>query len=388
MLKKNIKPVLLAGALALATAVSPVMATQVDNGDGTTTPTLTDCEFKKVLSFADGVSLDADVTFGYTVNFDNTNSDYIENAPTVELDSVTFNKDNQIDTNDTLKGIQLSQTGNIAISLIRKDGKILTKPGVYVYTIYENATPNTNTNPGTFTNDSNRYRLRVYVENTDNGIGIAHVTVIKLKKDAQGNYSEEDTTTGKQESLVFNNSYNKNITKDALKVEKDIAGNQADLTKKFTFDITLTLPSGATGTFNCKDKNGNVVNPRSTNNNVITYQVQLADDEYVKWDILPAGTTYIVTEIGDEDRYTPSYAGKEGGESFNSSTDNSITESSDVTVSKTVKDSGKNSLKFTNTYKDSPLTGVIVNNMPYIALLGASGAGLVVLAASKKRSKK
>ena len=33
-------------------------------------------------------------------------------------------------------------------------------------------------------------------------------------------------------------------------------------------------------------------------------------------------------------------------------------------------------------------TRVIVNNMPYIALLGASGAVLVVLAASKKRSKK
>ena len=31
MFKKNIKPILMAGALALATAVSPVLAEQVDN---------------------------------------------------------------------------------------------------------------------------------------------------------------------------------------------------------------------------------------------------------------------------------------------------------------------------------------------------------------------
>ena len=47
-----------------------------------------------------------------------------------------------------------------------------------------------------------------------------------------------------------------------------------------------------------------------------------------------------------------------------------------------------NAETYTNTKNSNPITGVIVNNMPYIALLGASGAGLVVLAASKKRSKK
>ena len=383
MFKKNIKPILMAGALALATAVSPVLA----DDDIKTISNTNEFNFTKNLSFAEGVTLEA-VTFNYTAAFESsTPSTPSTNAPSISITGISFdNKDT--DTDLSTAGIQLSKIGKVTITL-KKDSnnKLLTIPGEYVYKLTENQL--TGTYNGKFTMDQSQYRMRVYVENTANGVAVTNVTITKLTTEVSADGKENVTTEGqKQDSLEFNNSYNKNITKDALKVEKDIVGAQADLTKKFTFDITLTLPSGATGTFNCKDKNGNVVNPISTNNNVITYQVQLANDEYVKWDTLPAGTTYTVIENGDEDRYTPSYAGMEGGESFNSSTDNSITESSDVTVSKIVKDTGENSLKFTNTYQDSPITGVIVNNMPYIALLGASGAGLVVLAASKKRSKK
>ena len=53
-----------------------------------------------------------------------------------------------------------------------------------------------------------------------------------------------------------------------------------------------------------------------------------------------------------------------------------------------VNDDEAEEITYTNDKDGAINTGVIVNNMPYIALLGASGAGLVVLAASKKRSKK
>ena len=57
MFKKNIKPILMAGALALATTVSPVLAEEIPNVNSNGTITVT-----KNFQYAYGVNFDDNVT--------------------------------------------------------------------------------------------------------------------------------------------------------------------------------------------------------------------------------------------------------------------------------------------------------------------------------------
>ena len=167
-------------------------------------------------------------------------------------------------------------------------------------------------------------------------------------------------------------------------MEKQVTGKGADINDKFEFTVVMNLPAGYTGTkvFNVTTT-GTVENADSTvtfnDNGTATYTAKLKDNATVTIVDLPVGTTYTASEANGS--YTASLENTKGESGVQTKSGNS-------TDQNVLVYDGTNYVKFTNTKNSSPLTGVIVNNMPYIALLGASGAGLVVLAASKKRSKK
>ena len=380
MFKKNIKPILMAGALALATAVSPVLAEQVDNVNVISTNNT--FKINKTIKVADGADLPKG-TISFNVNGNGAGK------PSLTVDNITVDKNN--DKNSNTYDLEFETTATVSIT--DAEGKINVIPGVYSYTVTENNSGiDAGTNGTISYNVENRtYNINVYVENIPDDIngeltGTTHVGIKAITATIVG-----DNDNIKQTDLSFVNVYNETNASTPLTVKKVIEGRQANKQKTFDFDIDLVFPEESVGaTYTYRIKNGNEVTGQISKANDGTIKAhidaQLADNETVVFTSLPVGTKYTVTEnTVSGDNYTGSL------DMSNNATVTGDDENDNgglIQSTASVLPSESVTATFTNTYKDTPITGVIVNNMPYIALLGASGAGLVVLAASKKRSKK
>ena len=218
--------------------------------------------------------------------------------------------------------------------------------GLYEYTIRETA----GTENG-ITYDTAAYHLNVYVVNEENGN--LEVRSITAEKDG-----------AKQDELSFTNTYRKN---SSLTISKSTEGMHADKTKDFEFTIEferaatesdeIDVYTGIIGdeTVNCK------VGEETT--------FELHDGESLVFDCLPAGTHYVVSEIAEEDGYTPSIKVVENGVQTLETT---VSEKEGISSAKTgitLVGEGTNKVEFTNTYQDIALTGIALNNWPFIILI-------------------
>ena len=152
-----------------------------------------------------------------------------------------------------------------------------------------------------------------------------------------------------------------------LTVTKTITGNIADMEKKFAFTITLSAAEGEV--FNSAVQNvitttaGNT--PVATYNeakNKVTITVNLGNGDEIEINNIPKGVTYTVTEVAED--YT----------------------STNTTVADGTITGGDTDVSAWENKKDTTVdTGISVDSIPYIAMLGVvaiGGAGVVV---SKKR---
>ena len=389
MFKKNIKPILMAGALALATAVSPVLAnTPPEAGNNVITTTNDNngnktFQFTKTFTYAKGITF-PNPTFTYAVD---GNSVTGNKKPIVTISDISFT-DTDKKSNDTDSTVRYEKNGTITISLNSA------VPGEYIYTIKENSYTSDDTQ-AVYVCDSDIYELHVYVTNIkENGVesvGISKVTLCEKYINEDGNVSYGRKVT----SLAYENSYKKDTGSTdapAFTVTKTVKGDFADKQNDiFDFKITFDLPNDTvsqtyTGTSTVDvSKLEDDKDDGDTSNNKITYTItdnrpikfQLQDGDTISFPVLPAGTTYTISENNLSNGYALTEVKVDG-----------VADNDQLVSDVLITDTNSHSVEFTNTKKDTPITGVIVNNMPYIALLGASGAGLVVLAASKKRSKK
>ena len=96
------------------------------------------------------------------------------------------------------------------------------------------------------------------------------------------------------------------------------------------------------------------------------------------FDSLPVGTRYTVTETAAEDGYVPSVQvvenGVEGG--VRTAADADALASAEDGATNLVGE-GTNSVAFTNTQDDVPLTGILLKNAPFVVAI-AAGALLLI----------
>lgn len=236
--------------------------------------------------------------------------------------------------------------------------------GEYVYTVTESKE-----NPiSNVTYDTSSYTLRVYVINGTNGLEIEKIT-------AQG-------ATGKTDKILFTNTYAKNDA--TLTIEKNTEGDYADKTRKFDFEITFTKsPMSDQTTFT------GTIGAQSVEYTAgQTKTFKLADGEKLVFNNLPVGTTYMVKELAATDGYTPKVTVVENKTTTVTNKTVQETEALD-----TLKENGKNNLvgenenkvTFTNTYKDVAVTGIVMNNLPFILLVAVAIVAFVSLAVIKRR---
>lgn len=343
--KKKIGALILAGTMLLSmgtTAFAAGEPTAPDVNQNGTVP------ITKEFEMADGLKTPA-ATFKFTA------TSQIAGAPTATIADVSFTEGQT----GTLKGEKYVLEGTTTISF----QGTWPHAGEYVYTVAE-----TQESMPNVTYDTSSYTLRVYVINGTKGLEIEKIT-------AQG-------ATGKTDKILFTNTYAKNDA--TLTIEKNTEGDYADKTRKFDFEITFTKsPMSDQTTFT------GTIGAQSVEYTAgQTKTFKLADGEKLVFNNLPVGTTYMVKELAATDGYTPKVTVVENKTTTVTNKTVQETEALD-----TLKENGKNNLvgenenkvTFTNTYKDVAVTGIVMNNLPFILLVAVAIVAFVSLAVIKRR---
>ncbi|MGM9912656.1 DUF7601 domain-containing protein, partial [Floccifex sp.] len=345
MFRKNIKLVVLAGALALATAVSPVFA-EVNSNQIITDGNV---PVEKTLLVDDGVT-SINKTFTFTVTPVGEAAANINYTPSVSYSYSSLD----------LNGNELVKSGE-KIAFSAKDNAV---PGEYEFSVKETIVEDDEN----VTYDGTEYKIRVYLTNNNaENAGSGKVVVSSITAVDK----DEDTDGKKTTKVSFENQYK---AYSSLTLSKQVTGAGADpVHDKFSFKVTFDFPEWydnagtqyqlPTLTNGLSYANG----ATSTSFTINGFQ----DDKSVTFENLPVGTTYTVEEIDVPSGYTPSYTLNQG---LSSTTSKNLGDKTPESVEDgLIYDNGSNAVEFTNDKPANPITGIITNNAPYIVLLGASG---------------
>lgn len=345
----------LSAALALGIAVPAFAATDYGMGEETDkTTAAADAVVTKHLQTNEGSTVKATFTYTATGTTVATDEKGTSSESTAGLDvsiaPITLTSDGS--------GTTVDGTGAITFPTY-------THAGVYAYTITEvqSATiVNADGKDGTMTYDSTLYLMRVYVENGDNGT--TTISAVTFEKDPSATENGE-----KVNALEFTNTFVEKTDDDedddsSLTISKTVSGDMGDKTKDWTFTVTFTAPTHVPEGWTVAniamvgDKTG-TVNADGT----ITFT--LKSDQSVTFNNVVVGTKYTVTETE---------SGQDG-----------YTTTGEVKTATTITDAGKNEAKIENHKDDITVTGVILNNAPFILMGSVAIAGVVLYGIAKRK---
>ena len=292
-------------------------------------------------------------------------------APDLLINNITYTANDA----DSVKTVQiLSEDGD------QLTGADFPHAGVYKYTVKEtndgDQTPDQNNDE--FIYDPKAYRLNIYVQNTGDTLEISQFEVL----------NEENE---KEDSLAFKNTYKKRGNADdvaSLTITKKTTGTYADKTKDFSFTITIWPSSTETEediVYIGKIGTEEIKVPADGETEV---GFTLRDGESLVFENLPAGTRYLVTEIGAKDGYTPSVEVIENGSvsvSGKKVADEADLASNGEDNTNNLVGENENRVVFTNTYEDITPTGIILNNLPFVILIGTAAAGFIAYVVVRRK---
>lgn len=310
-----------------------------------------------------------------------------EGAPAIENVKIGYTAADNTDANQE-DGVQVEKTVGVDLSNIKWP-----KSGIYEYEL-EEVIPN----PGikdmdygyllSYRNkylkpghkDYNPYKITFKVEETNGKLEVTGITVSNRDGKFQGkiNYNDE-------KGLKFKNYYDKkdgntpepgggtDITeadKKGFAFKKVVdSKNQADLDKSFDFGLKVDKAVGSKSKdtefkYVVVDKDG-TVGAEQTAAYGTEITVNLKHKERVVFTDVILGSKVSVTEK-DSKGLTPSVK----SDFF----EKDETASNDKTAAGIIGDTKGNYAEFTN--KNAPLTGVLIDNLPYIALVAVAGLGI------------
>lgn len=357
MLKKGISGLLLAGVLFLNAGTAALAAEN-------TVPDIKDhLEVVKYFEMAEGLST-PNVNFTFTAENSGQNP---EHTPELTVNNISYETKDTADVENGKRTIQ--KTGRITLP----EADLFPHAGEYLYTIKEN---NEHAQNSHITYSEEQYTLRVRVKNSGSGLEIASVTA---NKNAEG---DTDKNKNKVNEIAFTNTYAKN---NSLTIEKKTTGEFADKTKKFDFGITFTKKAEDDAAI-YKGKIGDQP-VDCTAGEKKTFQ--LADGDKLVFDSIPVGTRYVVEEEASEDGYTPSVTVTENGikqtEKTAAGEAQGISSAPDNAPDSLVGEKD-NMVVFENNYQEIAMTGIVMNNLPFILLVAVAASAIGILIFMKKKT--
>ena len=403
-MKKRFLKKLVTASIAAVTALSVFrgVPTFADDNDVATAKATGETSAKvsinKVLNIAEGITTpEATFTFTFTPKTGTSSN----GAPYETIDS----SNGQItDKNVSYSGTDVLATGQTNIK--KETGDIFrevnyTHAGEYVYTVAEKQNVGwkviqKNGSPiDSMTYDNRNYEMHVIVKNkTTGGTYISSVYFKQVTPSVNGKVKPSESGTTYKYDL-FTNIYRKNAGKitdpnepnpnkpnvskvdpnaKSLVIKKVVSGATADKSKDFTFKLTFTKASTETS----QSITGKIGETSKTFVYGQETTITLRHDQSLVFDTIPAGTRYKLVETGSQG-YTASAAYKENG----ASKTQAGAVSTNFTQDSILIGEKPNDNTITNSLPDVTPTGLLIDNLPFILMIGLGLAGFVVL--SKKR---
>ena len=277
--------------------------------------------------------------------------------------------------------------------------------GKYEYTVTETQTADpivANSEHEKMIMSQAEYTMDVYVTDGATGTEISNIVVNKVKDDAgQTDTGKVDIGNTDTNKFNFTNTYvqeagtGTNPTNPdpiynqfgSLNVSKKIVNANGTTTTpddEFTFTATFAFPNGtdASTLGGIKDANGGDVTLAEGG----TYTFHLKANKNMKFTGVPVGTTITVKESAAKN-YKGSAEITINGTKLTSVAATSYNTEFTVVNSQNSQKLGRkqNTVDVTNTYNDVPVTGIIMNTLPYVLMIALCGVALIAFVGFKRR---
>lgn len=277
-------------------------------------------------------------------------------------------------------------------------GKTFGAAGEYKFTVTENdPTYPSKTDNETLTKDNASYIVHLYVVNDGNGTKIDKVTVEENGTKVDPNPENPPATAdeGKDKGFSFTNTYTKKLVDNndednngLINLSKAVDGNYADKTFEFPFELTYTLPqtspNAAVKYKVLKDgATEKTAEEQTAENGKITVELGHGEKliiteapQGLKWSAKEKLNSVTVAQLQNATEYQ---AAVNGGEKAAKHADLATAE----TALSTTGDAA-----FVNYLSNDDVTpeGILISNLPYIALALVAIGGLVAYVVVRRRN--
>ena len=299
----------------------------------------------------------------------------------------------EISFNDTETGTN-SKRGQITFPTYPEAGK-------YEYTVTETQTVDpavTNGEHEKIIMSQAEYTMDVYVTDGATGTEISNIVVNKVKDDA-GQTATGKVDIGNTDTNTFNftntyvqeagtgtdptdpdPTYNKFGSLNVSKKIVNANGTTTTPDDEFAFTATFAFPTGTDENTlgGIKDANGEAVTLVGK-----TYTFNLKANGNMKFTGVPVGTTITVKESAAKN-YKGSAEITINGTKLTPVAETSY--NTELTAVNSQKLGQKqNTVDVTNTYNDVPVTGIIMNTLPYVLMIALCGVALIAFVGFKRR---
>ena len=253
--------------------------------------------------------------------------------------------------------------------------------GTYIFEVAEKDYDVADDIPETVINhetpDTTTYTMKVYVGNDGT---VKKVTVYdgETKKDIIKEIPADDTATAEANGVKFTNKWYQELKSNSfetapfgLKKVVELTDGLGDQNTDFTMNVSFTLPTdtGATEAKYIIYKDGQASAEQTTTGGTIA-DLALAHNEYIYFTSIPVGSLVTATETDPRAEANGSYT-----KSY----------SVDVNEETLTADGGLNTT-VTNKYKTVSDEGILISNLPYIALALVAIGGLVAYVVIRRRN--
>lgn len=324
--------------------------------------------------------------FSFTAEQVKTGTGIITTDAAVTMPEISFT--------DTETGT-ISKRGQITFPTYPEAGK-------YEYTVKETQTAEpivANSEHEKMIMSQAEYTMDVYVTDGATGTEISNIVVNKVKDD-EGQPGNGKVDIGNTDTNTFNftntyvqeagtgteptnpdPTYNEN---GSLKVSKAVVNANGTTTTpdaEFEFTATFAFPNGTNASTlgGIKDANGGDVTLAEGG----TYTFKLKANGNMKFTGVPVGTTITVKESAAKN-YKGSAEITINGTKLTPVAATSY--NTELTVVNSQKLGQKqNTVDVTNTYNDVPVTGIIMNTLPYVLMIALCGVALIAFVGFKRR---
>ena len=274
--------------------------------------------------------------------------------------------------------------------------------GKYEYTVTETQTADpivANSEHEKMIMSQAEYTMDVYVTDGATGTEISNIVVNKVKDD-EGQPGNGKVDIGNTSTNTFNftntyvqeagtgtkptnpdPTYNENGSLKASKAVVNANGTTTTPDAEFEFTATFAFPNGTNASTlgGIKDANGGDVTLAEGG----TYTFNLKANENMKFTGVPVGTTITVKESAAKN-----YKGS-AEITINGTKLTPVAATSYNTELKAVNSQKlgqkQNTVDVTNTYNDVPVTGIIMNTLPYVLMIALCGVALIAFVGFKRR---